>query len=108
MAWVAGDPVSDPTAGQELVARRFTSPETFHVVVVIRTMVGLDVIFRILSADGTRVVRSMILPVVVGLWASPRLGPITADKNETVQIINRNAIPTVSGEEVQASLFFDP
>ena len=105
MPWISGSPVVDPAAGQQLVAKRFTSPEQVEVTVVVMAKYGMDLIFRHVDAKGTTVKAMMILPVTVGVKDFPKLGPIGVDTNETLEVINRNSIPEVTGEEVQAHMF---
>jgi len=104
MAWQAGDPVADPTAGQVLVQVVFTHGRPLFVIVAVSSKVGLDTILRLIAADGVTVKHALIVPVTGSLWASPRLGPIQVGPNERLQLISRNA---VTGAEVQASLFYD-
>lgn len=104
MAWEAGDPVPNPTAGEVLVQVVFTHGRPLYSVVAISSKVGLDTILRLIAADGVTVKHSIILPVTGSLWVSPRLGPIQVGPNERLQVISRNA---VTGAEVQASLFYD-
>ena len=108
MAWQAGELIADPSANQVLVSRQFTTSERIHVQIAVMSKLALDLIFQHLTADGTRVKSSIVIPVAAGFMATNKLGPITVDRNETIRIINRNSVAEVSGEEVQASLFFDP
>lgn len=106
MAWYSGDPVVDPAAGQVLVSRRFTSPESVNVKVAIMAKYTMDAILELLSDDATRVVRSLIIPVSQGLTVTPTLGPFAVSKNETLQVKNRNREAAIA-PEMQASMFFE-
>lgn len=108
MPWIAGALIVNPAAGQVLVSRLFTSPERCYLSVSVSSQIPLETFLQLVAADGVTVKSQLPIPVTAGLYVTPRLGPITVDKNERLQIINRNAAPEVSGEEVQASMFVDP
>lgn len=106
MAWYGGDPVVDPAAGQVLVSRRFTSPESVNVKVAAMAKYPMDVVLEHLNADSTKVLRSLIIPVSQGLTVTPTLGPFSVSKNETLQVKNRNREAAIA-PEMQASMFFE-
>jgi len=113
MPWQDADPVSNPAAGAVLI--QFIPPDprpSFWVTIVVSSEGSFDAILRILGSDGVTVRRSLILHIGLGLWASPKLGPMTLDKNERLQLVSRNAV-TGGGSpetlvEIQASFFYEP
>ena len=109
MPWQDADPVSNPAAGQVLI--QFIPPEprpSMFVTIVVSSEGSFDAILRIVGSDAVTVRRSLILHIGTGLWASPKLGPLTLDKNERLQLVSRNAVGTSeSPVEVQASFFYD-
>mgnify|MGYP001559589779 CR=1 FL=1 len=108
MPWISGALIADPAAGQVLVSRLFTSPDHCFVVVAVSSQAALETFLQLMATDGVTVKAQLPIPVSGGLYVTPRLGPITVDKNEMLRVINRNALPAQAGEEVQASLFIEP
>ena len=108
MPWEAGDPVVDPTAGQTLVQYAPTFGQHCWVVVAVMAKAGIDVILQLVASDGVTIRRALIIPVTAGFFVSPSLGPIQIGQNERLRVVNRNALPTIPGLEVQASLFYSP
>ena len=113
MPWQDADPVSNPAAGQVLI--QFIPPDprpSLFVTIIVSSEGSFDAILRIIGSDGVTVRRSLILHIGTGLWASPKLGPMTLDKNERLQLVSRNAVSgggdPVTLVEIQASFFYEP
>jgi hypothetical protein len=100
--------VSVLTPGATLYVKRGTYSEALNRIpggrswsqpVVIAAYPGHEVVVK--PPHAAREVKSQIpIPVVGGLYATPRLGPITIARDETLRVVNRNALDQQSGEEV--------
>lgn len=103
MAWISADPVTNPTAGQELVGVEFTESGIVFVTVVVSTTLAFDAIFQRRNANLNTIGDAQILPVNQSLFASPRLGPINVRKGDRLRVVSRNAVVA----ETNASLFLE-
>src|SRR3990167_2458712 len=112
MPWQDADPVSNPAAGQVLIQFIPPEPRSLFVTIVVSAEGSFDAILRIVGSDAVTVRRSLILHIGTGLWASPKLGPMTIDKNERLQLVSRNAVSgggdPVTPVEIQVSFFYEP
>lgn len=101
--WVPADPVTNPTANQELVGVEFTDGGIKYVTLVISTTLAFDAILQLIPAGGGTPIAAQIFPVKETVWGSPRLGPINHRKGERLRVIARNAYTG----EANASLFIE-
>lgn len=101
--------IADPAAMQELVAMRFTSPGRHFVNVTVSSPdAGMQVLIRLLNHDSTVVKMQIPVNIATDGLKEIKFGPLTVERNETLQVLNRNALASQTGEEMQANIFTDP
>lgn len=101
--WVSADPVTNPTASQELVGVEFTDGGIKYATIVVSTTLAFDALLQLVPAGGGAPIRSQILPVNQSIWGSPRMGPIHHRKGERLRVVSRNAVVA----ETNASIFLE-
>lgn len=104
MEWIAGAVQPNPQADDILVAtEEFTHGGPRLVQILVAAKMGFDAVLQHRSRGNTANERIQIIPVVLGLLITPKIGPIYCRVGERFRLVARAAV----GGEVQASIIVE-